>query len=256
MDLSSILPELDQADVEIIIDNGIDHRKVGSNWITTANLHIWEDENIKGNDGKITKIKPKRECNQILYGSKNSYEQVIGCDDTVEIFSDLTYFLSEGSISSSIEYKSDTGTSNIQSVKNNGGKQSIVHSSTTTRLIIIDLYKIFESFSYPIVLDMAVVEDDGDVTFDISIVRDVNHLLKSKEELLFKEFEVQNGTSTFVISPNGNHGSGKTETRYKHFDLEEEEQKYQRRVIAENNAVILDEVNEPFPEGDRVLEES
>lgn len=246
-DLTPILSEVSEAEVEIVIDNGIDHKRVGSNWITTSNLHIWEDDNIKGSEGKITSIEPKRNCNKIVIGGKKDHEQIVLCDDKVHVFSDLRYQLAEGSISSSIEFRCDTKTSNVQTIKSDGEKQSVVHSSSSKRLISVDEFLLEETFSYPLVLNMGVTKKDNDVVFDISIVYEGYYKMQNTEGALFKEFEIQNGTSTFVISPKGNHGKGDTETKFRHIDSEGDEPKYQRRVISSNNMVILDEVNMPFP---------
>ena len=233
LDLTPLLPQLWQLQssktktLEIEITNGdIDDNKIGQNWLTAANLLTWENSKV---------VKPFGEI--ITYGDLNDRKQVFSF--ATPIIKDLTliingiypselgaqvgFELDDGSmITTNVTTSSKGEISNVQLYTHNGDNQSVVHVGHTVKQITITdvdtneiIEDLHESLSYPLTLHSTTKAEEEDIKLDIGLLLGKSVSVTSKQVETLKSKLVQNGTSTFYISPQGNHGSSEIDTRYK-----------------------------------------
>lgn len=245
IDLTALIPSIESSDhLEISIGNGgIEDGLIGSNWITAANLLVWENSIIKSSESSTVKYGFKDD-NSIINFGWDGLKQIVTYESKARLASNITYELVNGT-SYEVSVSLDTlGTiSNIQTYSKDGTHQVLAHNSGFDKHFkIVDIegttvVDFDNKFKYPLLLDMNLSEIADDISYDIKVVNGLTVQVDTPSYRVLKLEDVQNGTSVFTISPSGNHGSGKNEVRYK-LDNDRADIHYYRHVKVDNDEGI------------------
>lgn len=239
LDVSALLPYLHSnpdTNIQIFIDNGVDHKPIGSNWITTANLHIWETEDAELVDSNFFGTDNQRFCFQQT-NNKTELIQNITCQDNAKISSYLEFSIGGSIISGTVLLQTNTQTVNNQQFYDQGSTQVVDHHGSTTKTFTVGSTSIQEQFNYPLYVGSTVFSAGSNTIFGIEIddISDYSKTVNGK--VIEQKTAHQNGTSEFHITPQGNHGTGETQTDFTYFD---QDGSYTRNVLAQNGAVVQD----------------
>lgn len=239
LDITGVLSNWKPTDIfEVAVTNGIDDGLIGSNWITSVNLHVWENPQVVNCAGTFhTSSKSDNKVINIGYSDIN---QIITYTSISNMTSDLTYTLANGSLlDTAISAATVATISNVQVYNNKGYHQMFsVLGSTIKDFTLRQVNQTFAEStdtSYPLVMLMNITFTGPDTMYDINIVNGKKIIVNKNDQTVFYLDDIQNGTSTFTISPQGNHGSGSTTTKYK---LKANGVDYYRHVEAESGQVV------------------
>lgn len=281
LDVSGLLPYLwentstnsSSSTLRIEISNGLDEFDQGNagvllDWITSANLLTFENENVIGSSGNISHIGQNDMGNSIGMGQvqNGSYQQILNANLGAELTSNLKFQLKDGcELNTIFSYHTQGLISNVQTFQGNGSLQNVTHVGHSHKsLLITDISlsngllsanKIFElntTNSFPLLITTSTLDSnasDSTYQFNIINIKDTSVTVNGNQAL--EASAVQNGTSKFTISLKGNSGYGELNTKY---DLQISPpvglDKYSRVVFGSSkDGVISDKVYDNSADG-------
>ncbi|CAK7891205.1 hypothetical protein CAAN1_01S02476 [[Candida] anglica] len=254
---------------------------IAENWITSANVLSYENSKVVGATGEIKNITDDIDITTFAISPPFSgfLQQIIHGKAFAEITSSLNFTLVDGSIlDTTISSFTEASITNIQSYKSFGEKQSLVHVGGSEKSITfvdnsIDedslstvmkkkhkdhklanntISQVNTSYAYPLVAQLTeknytVIPGHVNIEYDVqlSVVKGLEVSIDGTKAHKIKN--EQNGTSTYFITSDGNHGSGSLDTKYKVLsDSPLPLFNYERDVSAVNGTVLSDVVKGGF----------
>lgn len=270
IDLTPILPLLWENPASLLsieISNCIDDDEktivksgIGSNWITSASLAIWEDSNIDESFGSLDFIDNLTDISSFAFAPPFSgmLTQVIkaGYENTLQ--TNLTYIFKNGtqkvdlksyenkvnqtSLTFLTKFANDQ--SNLSILKSNSSKTTIdpltLESNGTFSMLSADILSSKLKFLPP--TPGAPVDD---VTYDVNISVEFNVGAYADFAPLVEIKSKENGTAEFTISGSGNHGTGSMLHNYTLTAADGSS--YERTALADNSTLIYDIITETAP---------
>lgn len=235
LDISGLLPLLwdsEHHDLKILVDNGLDEvygsfSGIGNDWIVSANLLSYENEEISLGSGEIVLIDDKKNVNVISISLPytTSLQQIAGGKFGAEITANLVYKLKNGEVlNNTLTSTSESEISNIQIYKKLGRVGHHINEITSIKSFflvdnlddeLIHSTEVVHRYPLTIVESEKVVLDGLDLNIDL--VNGKHTTLKINDRVVMDESNVQNGTSTFHLRESGNYGSGNLDTDFKSF---------------------------------------
>ncbi|CDK27929.1 unnamed protein product [Kuraishia capsulata CBS 1993] len=259
VELTPLLPffwESSGAGLKVVISNcldddlpvGVKPSSIGQNWITTGNLVTWEDASIVKSSGELISV--SNTTNVSSFGIAPPFagllNQIVKANYKNQIDTALSYVLSNGSTVDIIaEVTSHTKYLNNLLLTSFGDKQSVISipdSKHSFALLDNDtvLSQVNYTHKYPLILSLNTGKNpEGEISYAVNITREfeVSVNISGNEAAKFKN--VENGTSTFFLNPNGNHGFGTVEHNLTVLTQDPlPEGNYSRHLIASNGTVI------------------
>lgn len=171
LDLTALIPKLWDGDsnfLDIEISNATSNNfnpsspVIGSDWIVTANLLSYENENITSAKGEVSSIRNWGGANTSgNVPSNGTLVQSITGDFYADISGHIEYSLKNGSkVSSTIILGTIAKVTNNQNYKQYGSIQTVEHLGTSQRNIVIHsglntLHKRQSTFTYPLNLEFS-----------------------------------------------------------------------------------------------------
>lgn len=223
IDLSAFLPNLwnSESRLRIEVSNGqySESLKIGENWIASCNLLHWESPKIESSYGEIIEFKNSTFYNGFGVSSNidNLYQSVIA-NNSAELLSNITInFFNGTTLPLKIHTISKSIFSNFQEYASFGDSQflSTLISSTFDSFVYLNdgsdsyLNKLNSAKVYPKVISLSTKPNHGqeiDFNVNITTIYGSNVKLNGKEVFCLESYH--NGSSNYVLSPNGNHGFG------------------------------------------------
>lgn len=262
IDLTAILPLLwdSTAKLEIEITNCIDDdvksvvkSGVGSNWITSASLAVWEDETIDDSFGEVSLLDNSTTIKSFAIAPPFSgmLTQIIKASYSNYLQSNVTFLYKDGTQSNLLSTFENTAnqTSMIILTKfgDNQSVLSIPKLNTSISVIdnenseIVKQFSMSSNSSLANILKFApAVVGSPDVSYDLNLTVKFDAGGYSGLTPLFQIKSKENGTAEFTISPSGNHGSGAVLHNYTLTNLDGEI--YSRLALADNGTIVYDNV--------------
>lgn len=272
LDITPVLPWLwnnQDGDLRIEISNCLDDddktvKKTGygSNWITSASLSIWEDSEIVDAYGEILSFDNTTKVSG--FGMAPPFagvlNQVVSAKYTNTILSNITMVYQNGTEVSHIKEQANQIDQTVLTfMKAHGDLQSIVYlPKTNDTLSILDsdmtpleTFKFKFSDSLNVDLNSTIIKSDPfsslqapmpDIELQVNITKQHKFKMSHDDLTIINLKAKENGTSDFVISPNGNHGVGEMEHTYKLMGIGGKS--YERHALGSNGTLIYDDVVE------------
>lgn len=265
VELTPLLPLLWESpnDLRIEIGNCIDDDTnrdskppIGENWITTANILTWESDKVESSSGEFLQNYNQSSSSVLEIGGGGysaTLSQIVKSDYETFIQGALSFNLTNGS---SINVISDCLTSmefsNIQLYSQYGDKQEVVSLSTSHHsfsLLDADEDSLVSqtniSHNFPFMAVISTKPVGRDIAYDVTLLRGSHALINFNGDLHNSSIllnSIQNGTSSYYLSPNGNHGTGRTEHRFRALTRSPLPSLFfKRHVLAENGEVLKDD---------------
>jgi len=271
VDLTGLLPVLwesqniEERYLEIEISNGLGEtgkltKKIGENWITTANLLTYENEAVESVKGEVVNIDLDKKSNVVAISAPytDSIQQIITANFNASIESTIGFTLKGGeTVESTIISKTSALVQNVQSYSNRGAVQRLVHNGHSIKSFTVEqndqiAHQFISSVDYPFVLNLVETEksvnsSDFQIHYDVQLVCGRSLSLHSNDDgVQVKNSAYQNGSSQYVLSSLGNYGSGELDTNYT-ITVEKDHkpvQTYNRYVKAANKTILSDDTTE------------
>ncbi|GMM29364.1 hypothetical protein DAMA08_020800 [Martiniozyma asiatica (nom. inval.)] len=273
VDLTPILPLLwaaGDSNLSFEISNCIDDDEskpvlksgIGSNWISSLSLALWEDDEIEDSFGEILNFDNSTKIKSFGIAPPFSgfLNQIVSAEYQNSISSNLTFVRKDGSISNFIkEITNDVNQTSITVISQWGDKQSVFsvpESEDVFSTINSSDFSILETLSFkqkfPLAVKLSSIGSKApkwgppikkpptDVTYNVNITK------SRKLEMSFNGLAIldikakENGTSTFTLSPEGNHGFGTVEHNYTMINPSGIE--YNRHALGSNGTILFDNV--------------
>ncbi|GMG52564.1 unnamed protein product [Ambrosiozyma monospora] len=233
VDLTTILPLLWSQDSDITIevtnclDDNLKTKKpsgIGSNWIASANLVSWEDENIESATGEILGYENLTLATGFVIGPFGPFmNQIVKGSYYNHINSTLNYTLTNGTeLSYYSEVTHNATQFSMEIFTKWGDKQKVISApETDINFSLTDLAtnetitNVTYELDFPLTVSLETLPITGPtVDYQVNITKEFNAQV-SADGLPFISLKNQeNGTSNFTISPNGNSGVGTVEHNY------------------------------------------
>ncbi|CCH43087.1 Peptide-N4-(N-acetyl-beta-glucosaminyl)asparagineamidase A [Wickerhamomyces ciferrii] len=224
IDLTSFLPNLweNGGKLEIEITNGEELGKVAQNWITAVDLLHWESSEIESSFGEVERFDNSSSYKAFAIGtSPSNLFQTVVSKHSSEIFSNLTFNLFNGTqLPIKLHTISDASFTNFQAYSNYGDSQlvtSVTSNGFKSEIIKDDevIAKLTKSKVFPLYITLLTEPViNYDISYDVNITHAYQNDIKIDDQRVYHVKSVQNGTSSFTLSPKGNHGFGSTEQNY------------------------------------------
>ncbi|GEQ70152.1 hypothetical protein JCM33374_g3828 [Metschnikowia sp. JCM 33374] len=233
LDVSGLLPLLWDSkhhELKISVDNGLDevdgtNSGIGNDWIISANLLTYENQDIASSSGRIVSIDDKKDTNSvgISLPYTSSLQQIVEGTFEAEITTNLLFELKNGELlNSTLTSTSKGGISNVQLYSKSGRSAKVVHVGKSSKYFsVLDnsedklIHETEVSYEYPLTFigTETIVQDGSDL--DLMLVNGKQTTLKINEKTVMDERNFQNGTSTFHLRESGNYGNGDLDTDFK-----------------------------------------
>ncbi|RCK55227.1 hypothetical protein Cantr_04058 [Candida viswanathii] len=289
VDISGLLPSLwehqaaDDKLLEIEISNGLgeigkdDSLSVNENWVTTANLLTFENDQVVESSGEVVNSESIGTGNVVAISPyfTRSFQQIVEVILKTQIISNIRLKLKDGRVlNTTLSTYWQAEIANVQNYGSSGDRQSVVHVGHSTQSFLIQDNDIPEFREKTLGKHKNVVPDNAIVSVNTSLsyplVLNLNQFSKklTDDDEFFVDFEVklvhskgvdvwfagdrgsistsasQNGKSRFLISSKGNHGVGATTSKYEsQFKFGRHERDYKRAVEAVNGTIVSDETD-------------
>lgn len=258
---------------EIVVFPPIPKSGIAENWITSANLLTYESDQVASVEGSVVSINDTKTGSAVGLAPpfSGTILQVISANFGTTLNAILNYTLIDGtSVNTNFTLYTESKTTNIQKYQKFGEKQSLVHvgkskqSSTfldndvteissdemvnafkkKKKLAPNTIQQVNKTATFPVIATLNETEyktypaDEVNIEYDVEIATAKDISVKVDGTSVFGESAKQNGTLTYFITSDGNHGSGSLDTKYE-LDVGPDF-KYKRKVIAVNGTVVSD----------------
>lgn len=262
IDLTPILPllwETPNSILNIEISNCIDDDEksiiksgIGSNWITSASLAIWEDENIDDSYGtfEILDNSTKIKSFAIAPPFSGMLTQIIKADYKNSLQSNLTYIYKNGTELTTLENSENLiNQTSMIFVTKFGDSQSVLSilKSNSTKSLIdpftfdpLDNFSMLSKNTLKSKLNFLKSEIVDDINFNVNVSVDFKTGAYSNLLPLAEIKSKENGTADFTLSSSGNHGTGSVLHNYTLSTIDDST--YSRIALAENGTIAFDNI--------------
>lgn len=250
IDLTGFLPILWKSGGKLVIEvtNGEDeNNKVAQNWITAVSLLHWESPEIESSFGEVETFDNSSSYRafSIQTSPENLYQTVVS-NHSAEVYSNLTFNLFNGSqIPVKLHTVSNAGFVNFQTYAQYGDYQFLTTINTNnyiTKILYEDevVAKLERTKVFPVIVSILTEPViDYDITYQANITHVYQSTINIDDERAYYVKSVQNGTSIFTLSPNGNRGFGSTDQKFNaKLSLPFPELEIKERARAANGTVI------------------
>ncbi len=263
LDVSLLLPYLWQGpealdfEVSNCFDDdlplGASKSGIGSNWISSASLALWEDEHVVHSEGEVQIADNSTKVSSIAIVPPFSgfMNQIVTAKYSNQIRTYFNFTFANGtSLDFIAEHYTTAHQSNIQVIKGYGDKQTLVAVQKGQRshaiLNATDNSTFFSynlSSSHPLVVSIEKQKAQSlppDSSYKVSLVKGSTFKMRLNGSKILKLKVSENGTSNMTLSPNGNHGEGRVEhnltisTKSGHV--------YNRHALGDNTTLVYDNV--------------
>lgn len=263
LDVSLLLPYLWQGpealDFEVSncfdddLPSGASKSGIGSNWISSASLALWEDEHVVHSEGEVQIADNSTKVSSIAIVPPFSgfMNQIVTAKYSNQIRTYFNFTFANGtSLDFIAEHYTTAHQSNIQVIKGYGDKQTLVAVQKGQRshaiLNATDNSTFFSynlSSSHPLVVSIEKQKAQSlppDSSYKVSLVKGSTFKMRLNGSKILKLKVSENGTSNMTLSPNGNHGEGRVEhnltisTKSGHV--------YNRHALGDNTTLVYDNV--------------
>lgn len=262
VDLTPIIPLLwdESAELEIEISNCIDDvdsatakSGIGSNWITSATLAIWEDETIDFSYGDIHSFDNSTKVKRFAVNPPFSgmLTQILKATYSNTFLTNLTHVFKDGNESNLLYSYENTikQTSMIVLTKNADVQTGLYIPSSNTSIKVIgddnSLLKDSQSLTNATLaskLSFLTPLLPKEIPFHVDLSLSIGSAAYKDDKLLAERYARENGTAEFTISPNGNHGTGSVLHQYTLRD--KNGSTYNREALSANSTILYDNVTE------------
>lgn len=262
-DVSPLLPILwkEGAELSIDVSNCIDDdlpigekaSGIGSNWISSANLAVWESPSIKSASGTFLGVTNYTKVTAFGINPPFSgfLSQIVTAKYNSTIASHLNYTLADDTNLDFIsQFYTKASQTNIQIIRTFGDGQSVVSvpkQKTSMAYFnpdgtLISKYNLSNSYALAINLETDPIPDPV-TDYQINVTKHANFKALFNGTKLMQIKNLENGTSNFTLSPSGNHGIGIMEHNYTLTTHSGES--YNRHALADNGTIVYDNVTFP-----------
>ncbi|KAI3405721.2 hypothetical protein KGF56_001327 [Candida oxycetoniae] len=263
--------------LEIEVSNGLGEvglsntTAVNENWITSANLLGFQHPDVVDSSGTLINVDHSNRAHvfPIAIPFSHSFQQIVNGIFSAQLISNLSFTLRNNkTLNTTFSSYSKGEISNIQHYAFDGNVQALVHVGHSSSSILIQdndipaypqsrnchkripeniIHSVNTSLSYPLVLKTNTVKKEVgndaqyDIEYDVKIVNVKD--LSMNFDVGFGDINVksiQNGTSKYFLSSEGNHGFGSLTSRYKNRVSfgENFRRGFRRRVDAVNGTIV------------------
>lgn len=272
VDLTPILPllwESPSSALDIEITNCIDDDEkavvksgIGSNWITSASLAVWEDETIDDSFGTLESIDNTTAVKTFAIAPPFSgmLTQILKASYQNSLLSNITYVYKDGSQATNItSFESSANQTSLVLITKFGDSQSdlsVLKSNLTVSQLDTSTLEPIKDFTMltnntlknklkflpPVKSTEEEELTDTDISFTTNLTVKFNVGLYSGLNPMFEIKSKENGTANFTISSAGNHGTG---TMLHNYTLSKADGSlYSRVALADNGTVVYDNITE------------
>lgn len=267
IDLSPILPLLWESPASLLdieITNCIDDDEksvvksgIGSNWITSASLAVWEDEAIDDSFGTLESADNSTAVKSFAIAPPFSgmLTQILKATYKNSLSSNVTYVYKNGTQSTSIKsFENSANQTSLIFVTKFGDSQSdlsILKSNSSVSFLDPSSLTPIKDFTMlsnntlknklnflPAPSDSA----DADISFNTNITVKFDLGLYSDLSPNVEIKSKENGTADFTISSAGNYGTGSTLHNYTL--TKADGYSYSRVALADNGTIVYDNITE------------
>lgn len=274
VDLTPVLPwlwESPDAMLSIEISNCLDDdvkavkkSGIGSNWITSAALKIWEDPSVVNSYGEVVTFDNSTKITG--FGTAPPFagilNQVVTAKYTNALTSNITLVYDNGTEVSTIrDVTNKVKQTALTFMSHFGDIQSmILIPKTNNTFTLLDgelniLNSLHFKESSPLKIDMNSTSAakpprwgppskgpsaPADINVQVNLTKARKYSMSLNDLTLLDISAKENGTSSFVISSTGNHGTGDMEHKYSYMGSSADA--FQRHALASNGTVIYDNV--------------
>lgn len=276
VDLTPVLPWIwDSPDSELSIeitncldddDKAVKLSGIGSNWITSASLSIWEDADVVDSYGEVVSFDNTTKITGFGIAPPFSgvLNQVISAKYSNSMTSNITLVYENGTEVSTIREVSNKIKQTAMTFMSHFGdiQSLLIVPKTNDTITILDgdlniLNNLHFKESGPLKIDLNATsatkapkwgpppKAPSDINVQVNITKSHKFSMALNDLTLLDISSKENGTSSFVISPNGNHGVGEMEHKYSL--LEPAGSMYQRHALGSNGTLVYDNITDtPF----------
>ncbi|KAK6866884.1 hypothetical protein K6H11_005453 [Candida tropicalis] len=254
-----------------------DKSTVNENWITTANLLTFENDQVVESSGEVVNSESIAIGNLVAVAPyfTRSFQQIVEVILKTQIISDIKLKLKDGRVlNTTISTYWQAEIANVQNYGSSGDRQSIVHVGHSTQSFVIQdndlptsgdaiinkhknavpenaIVSVNTSLSYPLVLNLNLLSkklfDDNEffVDYDVKLVHSKGvDISFAHDRGSISSSASQNGKSRFFLSSKGNHGAGATTSKYESkFKFGRHGREYSRVVDAVNGTIVSDKTD-------------
>ncbi len=285
VDLTPVLPLLwdSSAHLEIDISNCIDDDEkaitesgIGSNWITSASLAVWEDSSIEDSYSEVETFDNSTAIKTFAISPPSSgfLTQIIKASYANSFQTNITYTYINGTESSKLtNYTNEANQTSLIVITKFGDTQSLISvpRSSYERLTLdpetsdtLKTYTMLTNSSMVTHLDFLsdaelehnVYEKEPnaqDISFNVSLVVKENTGAYKDAKPLFEIISKENGTAEFTISAHGNnHGTGSMLHNYSYSDIRG--RSFTRVALADNDEIVYDNLTDNSTPRDTEIE--
>lgn len=234
-------------DVKSVIKSGIN-----SNWITSASLAIWEDENIDDSFGTFEILDNSTTIKEFAFAPPFSgfLTQIIKADYKNYLQSNITYTLKDGTQLSNLKnYESETNQTSLIFISKFADSQScltILKSNSTKSNIdpltldSLDSFSMISNNTLKSKLEFLEPKIIDDITFNVNLSVAFNTGAYSSMIPLAEIKSKENGTAEFTLSSSGNHGTGSMLHNYTLSTIDG--LIYNREALTNNSVILYDNI--------------
>lgn len=222
IDLTALIPGLQPSDkIEVAVGNGdVEDGQMGSEWITAANLLVWENSLVKSTEGKPV----QQTFNQhptVVNDPQGNLNQTVSYEFSAQMSSFITFELVNGTKQDVfVEYDTKGSTLNSQIYLSGGNTQLTSQTSQFNKHLKISkingdsIIDVNSQFNYPVDVNAEYTQNGSDITMNVNVVNGYDISVDTQSSNLYKILNHQNASSIFIQSSAGNHGSGNNEDTY------------------------------------------
>lgn len=272
VDLTPILPllwESPSSVLDIEITNCIDDDEktvvksgIGSNWITSASLAVWEDETVDDSFGTLESIDNTTAIKSFAIAPPFSgiLTQILKASYQNALLSNITYVYKDGTQATNVtSYESSANQTSLILITKFGDSQSdlsVLKSNLSVSQLDPLTFEPIKDFTMltnntlknklKFLPPVTSTEEDGvadtDISFTTNLTVKFNIGLYSGLDPMFEIKSKENGTANFTISSAGNHGTG---TMLHNYTLSKADGSlYSRVALADNGTIVYDNITE------------
>lgn len=267
IDLTPIIPLLwdSSAVLDIDISNCIDDDDatvaksgIGSNWISSASLAVWEDQSIVDSYGDLEMVDNSTSIKSFAVNPPFSgmLTQIIKASYSNTFRTNITHIHEDDSITSNfLAFENSVNQTSILVVTKFGDSQALISiPKSNTSFGVVDPITL-ETSNYLTVLSNDSISsnlkflapsksapDSSDITYNVNLTTKFGFGVYSGLTPLLEIKSKENGTADFTISQTGNHGSGTMLHNYTLTNIDG--LTYNRVALAENSTIAFDNVTE------------
>ncbi|VEU20761.1 DEKNAAC101721 [Brettanomyces naardenensis] len=273
-DISSLLPLLwkDALKLKIEVSNCLDDdlkigeepSGIGSNWISSANLVVWEGKDVASASGEVLSIDNSTKVTSFAFEPPFAglLNQIVNAKYATQIRTYFNYTLTNGSSVDFIaEHYTKSQQSSIILIKKFGDNQSVISvPQGKTSVAILDpvdnstTFNFNVSNSFPLVSGLGTKPIVGPETdYQVNISKKANFKVRVNGAKILQLKATENGTSNFTLSPSGNHGEGRVEHNFTVSNIHGHV--YNRHALGDNGTIVYDNTTIINAPGSKSLDE-